>query len=309
MRGTQNVRLPNFLIIGAEKCGTTSLYYYLKQHPEVYLPKRKELHYFSCEHMKKQMAGPGDKRILPALCATRQEYNAYYQHVRSERAVGDASPSYFYFAEVSERIQAELGKPKMVLALRDPIDKAYSQYMHLVRDNRETLEFYDALMAEKQRTKEGWSAFWRYAESSLYAEKIKRYLHVFGEDHIRIILFEDLASVPHLVMHDLFQFLGVDADFRPHTDTVHNKSGKPKSKILADFIAKPNVVTIVAKKIIPESVRTAVRVALLNINTGSKGKIDSQSQAYLREYFYHDVCEVEKILGRKLTWLNGERGI
>jgi hypothetical protein len=65
MRGTQNVRLPNFLIIGAEKCGTTSLYYYLKQHPDVYLPKRKELHYFSCEYMKKQMGGPGDTVSFP----------------------------------------------------------------------------------------------------------------------------------------------------------------------------------------------------------------------------------------------------
>lgn len=195
----------------------------------------------------------------------------------------------------------------MVLAIRDPIGKAYSQYMHLVRDNRETLEFYDALMAEEQRMKEGWSAFWRYAESSLYAEKIKKYLQIFGEDHVKIILFEELASTPHLVMHDLFQFLGVDASFRPHTDTVHNKSGKPKSKMLADFIAKPNTVTIVAKKIIPESVRTSVRLALLNINTGSKGKIDSQSQAYLREFFYYDVCEVEQIVGRKLAWLNGHR--
>jgi hypothetical protein len=275
----------------------------------VYLPKRKELHYFSCEYMKKQMGGPGDTRILPSLCVSRQEYRAYYDNVHAQRAVGDASPSYFYFTEVIARIQAELGRPQMVLAIRDPIEKAYSQYMHLVRDNRETLEFYDALMAEGQRRQEGWSAFWRYAESSLYAEKIKRYLQVFGEDHMKIILFEDLASAPHLVMHDLFQFLGVDASFHPRTETVHNKSGKPKSKILADFIAKPNVVTSVAKQMIPESVRTAVRVALLNINTGSKGKIDSQAQAYLREYFYHDVCEVERIVGRKLAWLNGSKSM
>jgi hypothetical protein len=234
---------------------------------------------------------------------SHQEYRAYYDNVRSQRAVGDASPSYFYFAEVSERIQAELGRPKMILAIRDPIEKAYSQYMHLVCDNRETLEFYDALMAEEQRRKEGWSAFWRYAESSLYANKLKRYLEIFGAEHVKILLFEELTQAPHLVMRDLFDFLGVDSRFCPNTSTVHNKSGRPRSKRLANFLAKPNVVTSLAKTIVPESVRTPIRLALLTLNTGAKGRMDDRSRAYLREFFAADVRQVEMILGKKLNWL------
>ena len=298
------MRLPNFVIIGAPKCGTTSLYHYLQQHPEVYLPKRKELHYFSYEYMQRFAAGPGDKELLTPLCATRQAYEQYYQNVHTHLAIGDVSPSYLYYAQVNERIKAELEQPKIVVVLRNPVEKAYSQYMHLVRDNREPLEFYQALMAEKQRITDGWGALWRYAESSLYTEKLKKYLHTFGEDRVKILFFETLSRSPSLVLTDLFQFLGVNTQVTPDTSTVHHRSGKPKSKLLANFVAKPNVITGLAKKFVPESLRTAIRTALLNINTGDKGQIDEKSRAYLQEYFYHDVQELEKIVGKDLHWLS-----
>ena len=297
------MKLPNFLVIGAPKCGTTSLHHYLSQHPEVYVPQRKELHYFSYAYMQRFAAGPGDAYVLAPLCATRQAYEKHYERVGRQRAVGDISPSYLYYAEVSERIKAELGKPKIVVVLRDPIDKAFSQYMHLVRDNRERLTFYDALMAEEQRIREGWAALWRYAESSLYADKLKHYLDVFGIDHVKILLFEDLTRDPQLVMRELFDFLCVDQHFCPDTSKIHNKSGQPRSKKLATFLAQPNVVTTVAKSLVPESIRTPIRVALLSLNTGAKGQIDNKSRAYLREFFAADVSQIETILGKKLAWL------
>ena len=209
------MKLPNFLVIGAPKCGTTSLHHYLSQHPEVYVPLRKELHYFSYAYMQRFAAGPGDAHILAPLCSTRQAYEQHYERVGTQPAVGDVSPSYLYYAEVSERIKAELGKPKIVVVLRDPINKAFSQYMHLVRDNRETLTFSAALVAEAQRIRDGWAALWRYADSSLYADKLKRYLTIFGADHVKILLFEELARTPHLVMRDLFAFLASIPAFVP----------------------------------------------------------------------------------------------
>jgi len=297
------MRLPNFVVIGAPKCGTTSLHHYLSQHPEVYVPKRKELHYFSYAHMQRFAAGPGDAHILKPLCATRQAYEKHYEKAGIQSAVGDISPSYLYYAEVSERIKAELGRPKIVVVLRDPIDKAFSQYMHLVRDNRETLSFYDALMAEKQHERDGWAALWRYSESSLYAAKLKRYLDDFGIDRVKILLFAELSRNPHAVMRDLFHFLDIDPNFHPDTSKVLNKSGLPKSRALADFLAKPNVVTAVAKKMVPESVSSTIRSALVNLNTGAKRQIDEKSRAYLRDFFAADVGEVEKLLGQKLNWL------
>ncbi|HZA66279.1 MAG TPA: hypothetical protein VE592_04975, partial [Geminicoccaceae bacterium] len=139
-----DVRLPNFVVAGAAKCGTTSLFHYLKQHPDVFLPAQKELHYFAYDHLSRNSGGPGGARSLDFACATREAYEAHYRAAGSQVAIGEVSPSYFYFDEVSERIETELCAPKIVIILRDPIEKAYSQYMHLVRDNRETLPFFEA---------------------------------------------------------------------------------------------------------------------------------------------------------------------
>src|SRR6267142_1253724 len=161
-------RLPNFIVVGAPKCGTTSLYHYLRQHPQIFLPARKELHYFSFRFMERLLAGPGDSNILATSCRTFEDYAAYYAQASDETARGDISPSYFYFTDVCQEIRERLGNPKIIIMLRDPVQKAFSQYMHLIRDGRETLELNAALAEEPRRIELGYAAMWRYAESSLY---------------------------------------------------------------------------------------------------------------------------------------------
>ncbi|GAB64079.1 MAG: sulfotransferase [Candidatus Jettenia sp.] len=298
------MRLPNFIIIGAPKSGTTSLFYYLKQHSDIYLPVRKELHYFSYECLEKNINGPGDKVTLSSLCATKKEYKSHYEAVKNERMIGDVSPSYLYFSNISEKIFSELGQIKIVTILRNPVEKAYSQYMHLVRDNHEILSFYDALMAERERMELGWSDIWRYAESSLYTERVKKYISVFGRDNIKILLFEDLVDDPEKVMRELFEFLRVDTNFCCDTSKVYNKTGKPKSSLISNYFSKPNFLKTIAKKIIPEKIRIPIRLTMMNINTGKKPLMDSMSKKYLVEYFRNDVIQLEKLTGRQLNWLS-----
>jgi hypothetical protein len=298
------MRLPNFVVIGAPKCGTTSLYYYLRQHPDVYLPERKELHYFSYEHMRQLVGGPGDAHIVSMICQTLDDYKSFYSDVHGEHAIGDISPSYFYFSDVSERIKDELDSPKIVILVRDPIHKAFSQYMHLIRDNRETLEFFDALNAEGRRIAEGWAALWRYAESSVYTTRIQKYLDVFGSDRVRIIRFEDLTTSCYTTLEDLFRFIGVDPTFRPDVSQTYNRSGKPRLRFVADLIAKPNAVTSAARKLLPETVTTSVKNVLRQLNTGRKAEIDERSRTYLRDYFKDDVAKLEGLIQTRLDWLN-----
>jgi hypothetical protein len=297
------IRLPNFVVVGAAKCGTTSLFHYLKQHSDVFLPVQKELHYFAYDHLSRNTGGPGGARTLDFACATRQAYEAHYRHAGSQTAIGEVSPSYFYFPQVSERINLELDGPKIVVILRDPIQKAYSQYMHLVRDNRETLPFFEALMAEQDRTAAGWTAMWRYAESSLYSQRITKYLEVFGEDRIKILLFEELSKNPAPVLDALFGFLGLAPRDAINTERVYNRSGHPRSRALADFLARPNPVTTAARRWVPDRLRDRIKYAMLNLNTGRKEAIDDRSRAYLQAFFADDVGELERILGRRLGWL------
>ena len=299
-----DVRLPNFVVAGAAKCGTTSLFHYLKQHPDVFLPAQKELHYFAYDHLSRNSGGPGGARSLDFACATREAYEAHYRAAGSQVAIGEVSPSYFYFDEVSERIEAELCAPKIVIILRDPIEKAYSQYMHLVRDNRETLPFFEALMAEQDRIADGWPALWRYAESSVYARRITKYLDVFGQDRVKILVFEELSENPALVLDALFGFLGLAPQDAIDTARVYNRSGQPRSRMLADFVTKRNPFTTAARRWLPEDLRDRVKNAMLNLNTGRKQAIDDRSRAYLQAFFADDVAALERILGRRFGWLS-----
>jgi len=298
------VRMPNFVVIGAPKCGTTSLFYYLKQHPDIYLPVRKELHFFSFPLLESHSNGPGDKEILSSLCASWDEYKHHYLDVQNEAAIGEVSPSYLFYAEAGQRIKSRLGGVRIIAILRDPIEKALSQYMHMVRDRRETLSFYDALMAEPERRARDWGDIWMYAESSLYVDKLNHYFSAFGRENVRIILLEEFMSQPQKVMADIYGFLGVSMDFSCDTSRVYNKGGNPKSGVVSEFLARPNVAKTLLKRFIPERIRIPMRLALMEWNTGVKDGMDDRSREYLKSYFKDDTARLGKMLSREMNWLS-----
>lgn len=298
------MRLPNFLIVGAAKSGTTSLHYYLQQHPDIYLPAPKELHYFAREHMLRLTGGPGDRHVLSHVCQTKEEYESFYAKVTQQSAVGEISPSYLYSSEVSHQIKKELHDPKIIILLRNPIEKAFSQYMHLVRDNREMLGFYDGLMAERERIERGWAAIWRYAESSLYLSRVQTYLDVFGERNVRIFLYDDLVQSPERLVRELLEFIGVDPQRPIDFAKVHNRSGKPRFRFVSNLLTRPNPLRDMAKRILPADTTYRLKLRLQDLNTGAKGTIDSRSRTYLKEFCAEDVQALQPIVGRPLNWLD-----
>jgi hypothetical protein len=297
------MRLPNFLIIGAPKSGTTSLFYYLGQHPDIYFPARKELHYFSYPYLKESSKGPGDVDTLSNLCKNTEEYEAYYDEVKKESAVGEISPSYLHYYNVADIIKSKLGLVKIVVVLRNPVEKAYSQYMHMVRDQRETMGFYDALLAENERKEKGWGGIWSYSGSSLYADGIEKYHSVFGKDNVKIILFEDMVDNTNTVVSELFSYLDVDSAIKSKTSTIYNRSGNSRSRMVSNFFLKPNGIKKIIKTIIPERIRGSIRLTLLDLNIEKKELMDLKSKKYLIEFFRQDVARLEDILGKKLNWL------
>jgi hypothetical protein len=297
------MRLPNLVVVGAPKCGTTSLYHYLKQHPEVYLPARKELHYFTRHELVRDTAGPGDSTVLQHLCADRAAYEAEFAAAGGQPVRGDISPSYFDFAEVAPAMRRELGEARIVVLLRDPIAKAFSQYMHLVRDGREPLPFYEALQAEAERTRRGWSMIWRYAGSSRYAPRLRHYLDAFGAERVRIYRFEDFIADPQATLTDLWRWLGIDPSVRPDTSRAFNASSRPRSRVLASLISKRSPLAALARALVPAGARARMTEAVRGLNAGAKGRVDDRSAAYLREMFRDDVRETETIVGRPLGWM------
>src|SRR5690554_2260780 len=165
-------KLPNFIIAGFPKCGSTALHYYLEDHPQIYMPKQKELHFFTNAIISKLNQGTGDKEVKKTQITNLNDYLKCFENVKTELAVGDASPSYANYPEVLDEINKQLNNPKIVLLLRDPIQRAYSNYLHLKREHRETLDFYNALKEEKNRRGLNYSDFWYYKFNSTYYDKI-----------------------------------------------------------------------------------------------------------------------------------------
>ena len=172
--------MPNFLIVGAAKAGTTALYTYLKQHPQVYTTPQKETSFFAFEGEKINFTGPGDNQVSEYPITDLATYQQQFQGVNQEKAIGEACPVYLYHPQAARRIHHYVPDVRLIAILRNPIDRAYTNYLHLVREGRETAtDFIDALQAEPQRIKDNWLWFWYYTKLGYYAEQLQRYYQLF----------------------------------------------------------------------------------------------------------------------------------
>ena len=161
--------MPNFLVIGAAKCGTDSLCNYLNQHPEVYVSQDREPNFFVAEGRPEiPYRGPGDREALESLnmwVHTLEQYQKLFAGVSTEKAIGEGTAWYIYLEDAPLRIKKHVPDVKLLAVLRNPIDRAYSAYTMLVRDGRETIEDFDkALDAESVRVLQGWEPIWYYTD-------------------------------------------------------------------------------------------------------------------------------------------------
>lgn len=218
--------MPNFLIIGAAKAGTTSLYEYLKQHPQIWMSQVKEPNFFAFEGETLNSCGPGDQDYINSFSITKiEDYLNLFQGVENQVAVGEASPLYIYSSKAAQRIQHYIPEAKLIAILRNPVERAYSQFLMFVRDGREPLpDFAEALEQEETRMRNNWEWAWQYTRIGFYYIQLQRYLEKFDRSQIRVYLFEDFCTKPADVLRDIFQFLGVDDSFMPNMSIRHNVS-------------------------------------------------------------------------------------
>ena len=176
--------LPNFLIIGAMKSGTTALYYYLAQHPQVYMSPVKEPNFFCSE-------GQASREDTVARLET---YQGLFKDVSDEKVIGEASHCYLYEPEAAVRIQQYLPDAKFVAVLRDPVDRAYSHFLHMVRNGTEPLTDFAQALREEEVGAHRERSPQDYIGRGLYYDQLKRYFDTFGQDQVRVYLYEDLSE-------------------------------------------------------------------------------------------------------------------
>jgi len=263
------VDTPNFLICGAAKSGTTSLANYLRQHPDVFVAREKECHYFICKSGMPVMTGPGDdSQFAPLLIGDAERYRQCFTAARGERAQGEASVYYLYQrAAIAAALEA---KPDMrfICALRDPVSRAFSAYSHLRRDEWEPVaDFEEALELEDERVAAGWGWGWHYRRVSNYAPQLRALRELVDPERVHVLLYEDMTAHPIAAMQGVFAFLGVDPTFECDTSLVFNASGTPRAATLNRLLTHQNRLKTAAKRVVPYTVgqRLAERVRNWNL--------------------------------------------
>jgi hypothetical protein len=304
--------LPNFLIIGAAKAGTTSLYQYLKQHPQIYGCPIKGTKFFAFqEGQKVTFAGPGDQASYDRNAITDPSaYRALFDEVTHEIAIGEVSGLYLYSPVAPARIKALLPEVKLIAILRNPVDRAFSSFLHMRREGREPLtDFAAALSAEEARIKDNWEHLWHYTQVGFYYTQLKRYFDLFRHDQIAVYLYDDFKANPGAVIRDIFQFLGVDSAFTPDVSTKHNVFGKPKSNYLYQLFKKPNPVKAALKPFLPGSLRRNIkRKAIAHTMSGDRPVLAEETRRCLIQLYRDDILSLQSLIKVDLSnWLEVRR--
>lgn len=297
--------LPTFLILGAQKAGTTALFYALSKHPEVFASKVKEPGFFTdAAEALADAAGPGDEvtRMMDSL----EDYEALFAGAGAAVARGEASTSYLYDTGAPKKIKRLLPDVKLIAILRNPVDRAYSNFLYLIREGREPLHDFRAALAEEgKRRADGWSTTWRYLDKGLYADQVERYLAQFDREQLRCYLYENYNQNPAATVTDVYRFLGVDDGFSQDLSIRLNVSGLPKSKRLQSVSRRSRRLKWMIDPLIPDPLRRNLLKAQ-NSNL-SRPPLPPDLRAELIEACRDDIERVGELTGLDVSrWLEVE---
>ena len=299
----QASRLPNLLILGAAKSGTSSLYRYLGQHPQVFMSPVKEPTFFVWEGRKYDIRGPGVQRIGKSMVRDIDSYLKLFSDASHERIRGEASTGYLHTSGVAERIRHRIPEAKLMAILRDPIDRAFSAFLHARRSGLEPISnFEQALDDEPRRVKAGWIGLTTYATVGMYAEQLERFLAVFPCQQIRVYLFDDLVRNPLGVARDAYRYLGVDEEFQPDVSIQANPGRGVRSARLARALGTVRNSSFGRRSALGRSARALIR----RLNEQPKGQLAPNEHRKLAAVFEADVDKLSRMLGRDVSpWLEG----
>lgn len=298
---------PNLFIVGAAKSGTTSLYHYLSQHPEIYFSPLKEPHYFSYNAIKFPRKGPGDEISDANVVKDWQEYLKLFENAQDEKIIAEASVDYLYYHAITiPLIYEHVPEAKILILLRNPSERAFSAYRHMFKDKRETLSFENAIVAEESRIRDNYGFIWFYKELGFYHDQVKGYMNTFGEGYVKVCLLDDLEKNPHDVIKNIFKFLEVDDYFKPDIEIKYNTSKLNKFGTLYRFFNNYD-----------HPVKNALRpIFFSTIGKGNTSKLfhyvrdkfsldmKPETRKYLTDLYREDILKLQDLIDRDLSeWM------
>lgn len=299
---------PHFIIAGAPKAGTTSLYNYLAQHPSIFMSKRKEPVFFC--GLPPNFTGPGSHAFNRDLITNKVDYIALFKDATDNMITGEASTDYLSCPEAPIRIKVWNPNTKIIIILRNPIERAFSEHMYLVRDRLEKFTFMEALKLEDERIKNGYIPLFWHVKRGLYYESVKRYLDLFSPSMVKMLIYDKVFSDPEKSVVDAFHFLNVQS-VRVDTSKRMKISGIPKWGLLQELYRgyrssdSDSIIKKIARIVSPSAMRQKTQDLYLRKNIVRSTKIKEEDHEYLSYIFRSDIEQLSNLLETDLTyWLS-----
>lgn len=299
MAGSEGaVILPTFIIIGAAKAGTTALYWYFAEHPAVFMSPVKETNYFAYGRDAEGRLLFGNPDIHRFPVTSLDQYQELFAQAGNAVAIGEASTMYLECPQAAGRIRERLPAARIICGLRNPVDRAYSDYQMYVRNRGRRLDPHRDLVA---------SAPWARPDShwmriGRYHEQLSRYFELFPRDQISVFLFDDLKRNAVGVVQELYRFVGVDPDFVPDVETPHNVGGTPVSPLLERVLTKSAIKSAVEPWMPKPAVNWLRRLRTRAMQQAPA--LPSEVRTELIGHFRDDIARSSELIGRSLDhWL------
>jgi hypothetical protein len=302
---------PNFFVIGVVKGGTTSLYHYLAQHPEVYLPPIKETNHFAARDISekdflktyaqdvkidldKYIRGGMKETIHIAHVNEDRHYAALFSNVSNESAVGEISNSYMICPSSAQAIYDFNPDARILVVLRNPIRRAWSQYLMNLREAKsDDSNFIQEMEKDHAQNPKGWGVNHQYLELGKYAKQLKRYFNLFGKDRVMPIFFEDYKKKPGEVLSEMCRFLNIDDTFEFDFSEKSNASALPRNAGLNRFLVNTGIMST-AKRLTPKPLRQKLAGALYSDK--NMPELKESDGEWLREYYQKEVDRLSELL-------------
>jgi hypothetical protein len=288
--------LPNFIMIGVAKAGTTSVSRYLDQHPQVFMCPIKATNFFGYEDARDwKWSDEGDPPLLQNFPVRSLEaYEAMFAGARGEIAIGEVSPQYFRCPTAAQQIRACVPNVKLLASLRNPVDRAISGFLMRTRRGEAVGSFDKELTARSSHVKEGF-----------YYRRLKRYLDIFPREQFKIYLFEEFKKEPVKIVREIFDFLGVDTSHSLDTTVRHNPAAVPKLRLLNRLLYSPTLGRV-ARSLFPRlpGLKGVLKQAR-QLNLAPPPKPPAEVRAELLSLYREDILKLQDLLDRDLSlWLN-----
>ena len=290
--------LPNFLIVGVQKAGTTSIYNYLREHPQVYMSSVKETNF-----LEKDWENLPPEQQNKNGIVTLEKYSELFAGVKDEIAIGEASPNYlFHYESSAARIKKYVPNAKLIVVLRNPVERAYSDHLMHMRDAIGYRSLSEQIKYSSHKS--------FILRKGFYYIPLKYYFDQFGQEQIKVFFYDDLRDNSQEFMQSIYQYLGVNDEFVPNTTRKAQVAKIPKNKTINNLLNRKNILrsttASILKKVMSVETRQKLRDRLINLNSQTKKAVplSAEDRQQLIELYREDILQLQDLVGRDLSkWL------